>query len=171
MSTPALTPELAAEMARVQPWRPLAAKYVARNPILKIEEPLAIVWNESTGNGMAVNPGDPSWGPMQIEAGIARIFGGVSTPPARGPEPWEPPLYGYDPNSIFFDPDFNMMCGCGFLAHLKICYAKKFPFTDPNCPWFVSYNEGEPNLVKHRPDPKYAQAFLLHVRLLGGTPE
>lgn len=144
---------------RVLQWKPLAEKYATASSVLKPEEILAIIWSESTGNPKAVNPADPSYGLMQITIPLARHYG-----------LFQGDQIGFENTELLFDPDTNVKIGSAFLTDLKTKYSVKFPITDPNIAWIAAYNEGEPNLWKHRPDPGYISAFLSHLKDLGGTP-
>ena len=59
-------------------WRAFAEQSAAAHPIISANEILAIVWSESTGNPLAINPSDPSYGLMQLTMPIAEAFGGVT---------------------------------------------------------------------------------------------
>lgn len=142
---------------QIYQWKTLAEKYVGVHPVLKPEEILAIIWNESSGNVNAINKADPSYGLMQVTMPIAIHYGAL---PAGSTDPT--PLY---------DPDTNVKAGSAFLADLKTKYAKTDPITDPNCAWVAAYNEGEPNLWHRRPDPGYISAYLGHLKQLDGVPE
>jgi len=129
-------------------WRTLAEKHAQVHPILDPDEILAIIWSESYGNPNAVNMSDPSYGLMQVTMPIAKAFAGVT-----------------DVKELY-DADTNVKAGSGFLAHLKITLANDYPLTDKETAWVAAYNEGEPNLIKHRPDPKYIAAFVSHLNEL-----
>ena len=120
-------------------WKVLCQKYASIHPILKWQEIAAIIWNESTGNPNDQNPSDPSWGLMGVTMLIARAFGHVTE------------------SEQLFDPDTNIKCGSGFLAHLKTAYSAKFPN------WMTGYNSGEGNLIKGFKDQGYWDAFNLHL--------
>jgi len=134
----------------VERWRPLAEKWCATYTNLTPNEILAIIWNESWGNPLDVNPHDPSWGLMQVTKLIAHFYGGFADTDTS----WQT------------DPDKNMKCGAGFLADLKRKYAQKFPLDNPSAGWVVAYNEGEGNLRKRVPDPNYQAAYLKHLNAL-----
>jgi len=138
---------------QVTRWRTLAEKYAQRHTVLEPEEVLAIIWSESSGNPNAVNLGDPSYGLMQVTMPIAKAFAGVT-----------------DKRQLY-DPETNIAAGSAFLAHLKTTLAKDYPLTDPETAWVAAYNEGEPNLIKHRPDPKYIAAFVSHLKELKSQGE
>lgn len=135
-------------------WKPLAIQTVEIYKILKPEEILAIVWNESTGNPNAENLSDPSWGLMQITLLIARHYGFVNIT-----------------KTDLLNPEINMKAGSAFLADLKRKYSKTNPIIDLNCAWVAAYNEGEPNFWKKIPDPNYIHGYLIHLQALGGIPE
>jgi soluble lytic murein transglycosylase-like protein len=123
-------------------WKSLAEKYAAIHPVLEANEILAIIWTESTGHPNSQNPADPSWGLMGVTMLIARAFGQVTE---------------YEQ---LFDPDINVKCGSGFLAHLKTAYAHRFPN------WMCGYNEGETNLLKGYKDQGYWDSFNNHLAAL-----
>ena len=129
--------------------RDLAAKWAAANPPLSADEILAIVWSESTGNPQAYNPGDPSWGLMQVTTLIASAYG------------------KYDPadTSWHFDPDKNMGCGSAFLADLKRRYSPNYPDY-----WVAAYNCGEGQFIRGFMDPLYVTAFQRHMAALEPIP-
>jgi hypothetical protein len=131
--------------AEVLQWLPIVKKHVTLHPILEPAEILAIIWSESTGNPNSINPGDPSYGLMQITLPIAKFYGGITV------------------RQQLFDPDRNISIGSAFLADLKTKHQEQFPLTDLNCGWPTAYNEGETNESKHIPDPKYMAAFLSHL--------
>jgi soluble lytic murein transglycosylase-like protein len=139
--------------ATVIQWRQLAKKFALIHDVLSAEEILAVIWSESSGNQKAINPADPSYGLMQVTMPIAMKFSHrVHTP------------------VDLYDPDINVEAGSGFLAYLKTRYAQTNPLTDPDTAWIAAYNEGEPNLWKKTPDPKYIAAFVSHLaELTGGT--
>jgi soluble lytic murein transglycosylase-like protein len=123
-------------------WTDLATQFVAAHGILEVNEILAIIWNESTGDPNAVNKNDPSWGLMGVEMAIARKFGGVT-----------------DPKKLL-DPQTNILCGAGFLLYLK----RKYSDTHPN--WMAAYNEGEPQMLSGHKDLPYVAAFNSHISAL-----
>ncbi len=127
-------------------WQSLCEKYAAIHPILLWEEVASIIWSESTGNPIAVNPGDPSWGLMQVTRLIAQAFGGFTAD-----------------TSWHTDPDKNVKCGAGYLAHLKSKYAAKHP------DWMDAYNVGEPHFDKGERTPGYVTAFNSHLADLRAT--
>lgn len=124
-------------------WRAFAEQSAAAHPILSANEILAIVWSESTGNPLAINPSDPSYGLMQLTMPIAEAFGGVTD------------------KGQLFNAQLNISIGSAFLAHLKETYAEQFPET-----WQNGYNQGEGNLTRGVPDPAYAAAFHSHLEEL-----
>ena len=124
-------------------WRSLAEKYAQINSILDPEEILAIIWNESSGNPNAQNPGDPSWGLMGVTNLIGTAYAGATS-------------------SQLFDPETNVKAGSAYLAHLKSRFGN-------NDDWSESYNEGETNYAngKHY-NPGYSVAFNNHLNALKG---
>lgn len=128
-------------------WAGLAQKWAQIYSILNPEEILAIIWTESTGNPLASNPGDPSWGLMGVTALIAGAYGGFAS----------------SDTSWHTDPDKNVKAGAGFLADLKAKYSDNFP-TD----WVDAYNVGEPNLLKGFRTQDYIDKFNAHVAALQG---
>lgn len=128
-------------------WSDLAQKYAQANPALDPEDILAIIWNESTGNPQATNPGDPSWGLMGVTFPIGKAYGGIEVP------------------TSLFDPEVNIRSGSGFLAHLKSKYADSFP------DWADSYNVGETKFdkgIRSPTTPTYSQRFSAHLASLKG---
>ena len=136
-------------LQQVLSWKSLAQKYQQLHPILEVEEILAIVYTESSGNSNAENPSDPSWGLMQVTLPIAKYYsqGQVTT------------------SELLLNPDLNMQCGSAFLADLKTKYGATHPLyigatkTVSSTGWVVAYNEGEGNLLRGRSDLPYAVAF------------
>lgn len=129
-------------------WGDLAQKYAQINSILGPEEILAIIWNESTGNAQATNPGDPSWGLMGVTFGIGQAYADIDVP------------------TSLFDPETNIKAGSGFLAHLKNKYSGDFP------DWTDAYNVGETKFdkgVRSPTTPTYSQRFSAHVLALQGV--
>lgn len=149
-------------------WRAECEKWVAiYHNVLDWREAMAILWSESTGNPLATNPGDPSWGLGQLTGLIARHYLGIATVPARSTDPelqkkW--PSYGYDTSHVLYKPQVSVHGLVAYLSDLKQKHSASFPLTDLNCGWPVAYNEGEPNEIKHIPDPKYMAAFLSHLK-------
>lgn len=124
-------------------WDALAQAYAARYSILNPEEILAVIWNESTGNPAAVNPGDPSYGLMGVTIPIATFYGGIKTA------------------AQLADPSTNILCGAGFLADLKNKYSAQYPND-----WPDAYNVGETKFlqgVRSPTNPTYSQKFFSHV--------
>ncbi len=130
--------------ADVMQWLILAQTYASESGVLKPEEILAIVWNESSGNPMAYNAGDPSWGLMGVSPLIAHVFGGFTT----------------DDISWHTDPDKNMRAGSGFLAHLKSAWSAKYP----DYLWVAAFNEGETQLQHGAKDLPYVIGFQNHLQ-------
>jgi soluble lytic murein transglycosylase-like protein len=130
----------------VTQWLQLAQKWATELAPLRPEEILAIVWNESSGNPLAYNPGDPSWGLMGVSPLIASAFGGFAETDA----------------SWHTDPDKNMQCGARFLVHLKESWSAKFP----DYLWVAAYNEGETQLQHGAKDLAYVQGFQQHLAAL-----
>jgi soluble lytic murein transglycosylase-like protein len=128
--------------ASVLKWRDLANKYAGIHPILTPNEVLSIIWEESTGDPNAVNPGDPSWGLMQTTMLIAKYYGGITE------------------HLRLFDPDLNVSIGSAFLADLKTKYQSTFPN------WVTGYNQGEKNLLAGSKDQAYWDAFNSHLQEL-----
>lgn len=130
----------------VMQWGALAQKYAQIYANLDPEEILAVIWNESTGNPKATNPGDPSWGLMGVTLLIGRFYAGVT-----------------DPNQLF-DPETNINAGSAFLSHLKQKYGDA-----PD--WPDAYNVGETKFdagVRSPTVPTYSQRYFSHVgQLLG----
>lgn len=136
----------------------LAQRWASVHPVLKANELLAVWWNESSGNPDAYNPGDPSWGLGGVSPLIAHAYGGFGP----GDDDWKT------------DPDKNAECSSGFLADLKTKYSAAHPNTVPDgtanpTGWVAAYNEGEPLLIKHVPDPAYVTAFLSHLEELNSV--
>src|SRR5207237_2475503 len=111
---------------RVMKWASLAEKYAQVNAILDPEEILAIAWSESSGNPLAMNANDPSWGLMGVTQLIAHAYG----------------RFDVADISWHTDADKNMKAGAGFLADLKSKYSADYPN------WVAAYNEGETNLLR-----------------------
>lgn len=131
----------------VNQWRALAEKYAQINYILAPEEILAVIWNESTGNPNAQNPGDPSWGLMGVTALIGTAYASITSP------------------TQLFDPETNIKAGSGFMAYLKDKFSGQYPNT-----WIDAYNEGETKFAKGIDVAMgYGQAWNAHlVALVGG---
>lgn len=128
-------------------WGSLAQAYAQKYAILNPEEILAIVWNESTGNPAAVNPGDPSYGLMGVTIPIASYYGGVNTAASLA------------------DPSTNINCGAGFLADLKNKYSAQHPND-----WPDAYNVGETKFlqgVRSPGNPSYSQNFFARASAIG----
>jgi len=127
-------------------WADLAQKYAQINPILGPEEILAIIWNESSGNPNATNPGDPSWGLMGVTMLIGAAYAGVTDP------------------SQLLDPETNVKAGSAFLAKLK----NEYSGSNPN-DWPDAYNVGETAFnkgVRSPTSPTYSQAFFAKMNVL-----
>jgi membrane-bound lytic murein transglycosylase MltF len=139
--------------AAVLRYRLLLEKHVAMHTVhvppiqvLTWQEPAAILWSESTGNPLAFNPGDPSWGLMGITSLIAHAYGG----------------FAHDDISWHEDPEKNIKCGVAYLADLKKKHAEKFP----NYGYVGMYNAGEPKVLAGFHDAPYVEAFLAHLKEL-----
>lgn len=163
---------------QVTRWAPLAFRASAKlDGFVSVQEILATVKKESFGDPLAVNPGDPSWGLMQVTSLIAREFAGIKTFPSRSLSPlvrYKKPSYGYDTTHEIFVPENNVKAGAGFLAYLKKRYAKDHPLILPSgeinpLGWVAAYNEGEPNLWKKRPDLGYVTSFVENLRAFGAS--
>lgn len=155
----------ASEIQKVWTWRAICEKYAGLHSNLMWQEIFCIIWGESTGNPQAVNPGDPSWGLMQITAPIAKMYGGIMTAPSRSLNPlarlkW--PLYGYEGTHPVFDPEINVKCGSYFLSDLKRKWGERFG----NYHWVAAYNEGEPALLRGVEDMDYVGGFIARMNLL-----
>lgn len=159
-------------------WTPLAFRAsAALDGFLSVQEILSTVKEESFGNPLAVNPGDPSWGLMQVTSLIAREFAGIKTVPSRSINLFSrrsKPSYGYDTTHAVFVPENNVKAGSGFLAYLKKRYEKDHPLILPDgsinpLGWVAAYNEGEPNLWKKRPDPVYVKNYVENLRAFGAS--
>jgi hypothetical protein len=127
-------------------WSDLAQKYARINKILDPEEILAIIWNESTGNPNAQNPGDPSWGLMGVTSLIGETYGGITE------------------TVQLFEPDTNIKAGSAFLALLKYKYSYAADWPD-------AYNIGETKfkIGIRSPGPgNYQRAFFSHLADLKG---
>jgi soluble lytic murein transglycosylase-like protein len=142
--------------AAVTQWMELAQKYAALYtvhtppvPVLSPEEILAIVWEESTGNPLAFNPHDPSWGLMGVTRLIAHAYGHF----ASGDNSWQT------------DPDKNMKCGAAYLADLKKKHLEAYPTL-----WMDEYNTGETAFARGVRSPGYVIAFNDHLLALKPQP-
>lgn len=128
-------------------WRNLAEKYASIHAILDPEEILAIIWNESTGNEHASNPGDPSWGLMGVSLLIGRTYAGVTT--------------GTD----LYIPEKNVQAGSAYLAYLKNKYQDSYD------DWPDAYNVGETKFnqgIRSLNNGGYSLAFFSHLNALKG---
>lgn len=135
--------------AAVMQWASLAQSFAQKYSILDPEEILAVVWNESTGNPAAVNPGDPSYGLMGVTIPIAQYYGGVNTAASLA------------------DPSTNMNAGAGFLADLKSKYSAQHPND-----WPDAYNVGETKFLageRSPTSPTYSQNFFARAAALGAV--
>jgi soluble lytic murein transglycosylase-like protein len=141
-------------------WQALCEKYAALSggkddsnnilpPVLLWQEIASILWNESTGNPDAVNPGDPSWGLMGVERWCGMKFAGAVTA------------------QEIIDPEINIKAGSGYLSYLKARYAKEYP----NAAWVAMYNCGEPAFLRGFRDEPYVSAFVAKMQAFGLTPQ
>jgi len=120
---------------QVLQWKPQVEIWVAKFPILLVPEPLATIYTESSGNPLAFNFSDPSWGLGSVTAPIAAFYGEF----APGDDSWKT------------DPDKNMSCFIPFLAHLK----EEFGSVAPPYGWVGAYNCGETQFRKGFHDAPY----------------
>lgn len=128
-------------------WQALAEKYAGVYSILDPEEILAVIWNESTGNPMSQNPGDPSWGLMGVTALIAKAYGGYQS----GDYSWHS------------DPEKNINAGAGYLADLKRKYSAAHPLE-----WVDAYNVGETHFNAGGRTQSYIRDFAAHLGAIVG---
>ena len=130
-------PEIAPQS--VMRWRQLCEEWAAKYPNLIWQEICASLSTESTGNPLAFNHGDPSWGLFGVERPIAETtqYGGPGFAP--GDDSWKT------------DPEKNASCAVPFLAHLQ----KEFGNCDPPYGWIGAYNCGETQFRKGFRDGPY----------------
>ena len=122
-------------LENVLQWRSLAETWAQKFPILSPNEILASIYTESSGNPLAFDPGDPSWGLGSVTAPIAAFYGKF----APGDDSWKT------------DPEKNMACFIPFLAHLK----EEFGSVAPPYGWVGAYNCGETQFRKGFHDAPY----------------
>lgn len=130
----------------VMSWEALADKYAQINSILDPSEILAIIWNESTGNPNAQNPGDPSWGLMGVTLLIGKAYAGVTV------------------GTQLFNADTNVKAGSGYLAYLKNKYGDASDWADAYNVGETKYNQG----IRSVNNGGYSQAFIAHVNAIQG---
>lgn len=135
---------------QVMQWVGLAQKYAQVYANLDPAEILACIWNESTGDPNASNPGDPSWGLMGVTMLIGQAYAQVTDP------------------SQLTDPETNVRAGAGYLSALKNEYSGQY------ADWPDAYNVGETKFNKGVRSPlingtTYSQRFYSHVTALDQT--
>jgi hypothetical protein len=125
-------------------WSDIADNWSNVNSPITKQEILAIIVNESSGNPLAFNPGDPSYGLMGVSELIGRTYGRIDTV------------------EDLYIPEKNVGAGSTFLAYLK----KKYQNTFPSYQWVQMYNEGETSFLKGNRVQGYQEAFMSHLQMI-----